>query len=110
MTGARPPAAPTFAVRLPDLGTPGEVTVLELLVKALKEDPQFTDIAGYVEDSGEGKWMVKEAVDLRVAIPVISEALMRRFRSRQAEPFAEKVLAALREEFGGHSVKRNPSK
>mgnify|MGYP003454477378 CR=1 FL=1 len=84
--------------------------LLERLEDAFEKEEGLDSIIGYVEDSGEGKWMVKEAVDLRVAIPVISEALMRRFRSRQSEPFAEKVLAALREEFGGHSVKRNPGK
>ncbi|MCC6502093.1 MAG: decarboxylating 6-phosphogluconate dehydrogenase [Deltaproteobacteria bacterium] len=84
--------------------------LLERLEDAFEKEEGLDSIIGYVEDSGEGKWMVKEAVDLRVAIPVISEALMRRFRSRQQDPFAEKVLAALREEFGGHSVKRNPGK
>ena len=84
--------------------------LLERLEDAFEKEEGLDSIIGYVEDSGEGKWMVKEAVDLRVAIPVISEALMRRFRSRQQDPFAEKVLAALREEFGGHSVRRNPGK
>lgn len=84
--------------------------LLERLEGAFEKEEGLESIRGYVEDSGEGRWMVKEAVDLMIAAPVITEALMRRFRSRQEDPFAEKVLAALREEFGGHSVKRNPEK
>lgn len=82
--------------------------LLELIEDAFEKEEGLDSIIGYVEDSGEGRWMVKEAVDLGVALPVITEALMRRFRSRQDESFAEKVLAALREEFGGHSVRRGP--
>jgi 6-phosphogluconate dehydrogenase len=82
--------------------------LLELIEDAFEKEEGLDSIIGYVEDSGEGRWMVKEAVDLSVALPVITEALMRRFRSRQDESFAEKVLAALREEFGGHSVRRGP--
>lgn len=79
--------------------------LLELLETALSRDPGLEAISGFVEDSGEGRWTVKEAVDLSVSLPVITEALFRRFRSRQDDSFAEKVLAALRKEFGGHSVK-----
>ncbi|MBI5454915.1 MAG: decarboxylating 6-phosphogluconate dehydrogenase [Deltaproteobacteria bacterium] len=79
--------------------------LLELLETALSRDPVLEAISGYVEDSGEGRWTVNEAVDLGVSLPVITEALFRRFRSRQDDSFAEKVLAALRKEFGGHSVK-----
>lgn len=82
--------------------------LLELLEDAFEKEEGLDSIIGYVEDSGEGRWMVKEAVDLSVALPAITEALMRRFRSRQDESFAEKVLAALREEFGGHGVRRGP--
>lgn len=82
--------------------------LLELIEDAFEKEEGLDSIIGYVEDSGEGRWMVKEAVDLGVALPVITDALMRRFRSRQDESFAEKVLAALREEFGGHSVRRGP--
>lgn len=63
-------------------------------------------IAAYVPDSGEGRWTVVEAIDLAVSIPVISMALQRRFRSRDGMPFADKLLAAMRNEFGGHAVKR----
>ncbi|HBG47081.1 MAG TPA: decarboxylating 6-phosphogluconate dehydrogenase [Deltaproteobacteria bacterium] len=81
--------------------------LLELLEGPFSRDEGLSSVIGYVEDSGEGRWMVREAVDMGVAMPVITEALMRRFRSRQEEPFAEKVLAALRQEFGGHSVRRS---
>ncbi len=79
--------------------------LLELLESALRKDPGLESIRGYVEDSGEGRWTVREAVDTGVALPVITESLFRRFRSRQGDSFAEKVLAALRNEFGGHAVK-----
>ncbi|MBE7413902.1 MAG: decarboxylating 6-phosphogluconate dehydrogenase [Deltaproteobacteria bacterium] len=82
--------------------------LLELLESAFDKEDGLESIIGYVEDSGEGRWMVKEAVDMGVSIPAITESLMRRFRSRQEEPFGEKLLAALREEFGGHTVKRVP--
>ncbi len=82
--------------------------LLELLEDAFGKEDGLESVKGYVEDSGEGRWMVKEAVDLSVAMPVITEALMRRFRSRQDDSFGEKVLAALREEFGGHGVRRAP--
>lgn len=82
--------------------------LLELLERAFRADRGLTSIKGYVEDSGEGRWMVKEAVDSGVTLPVITESLFRRFRSRAGdESFAEKVLAALRKEFGGHVVKKN---
>lgn len=79
--------------------------LLELLEAAFEKDPALSAIRGYVDDSGEGRWTVQEAVDSGVALPAISSALFRRFRSRQDDSFAEKVLAALRAEFGGHAVK-----
>ncbi len=79
--------------------------LLELLEDAFRKDRDLEAISGYVEDSGEGRWTVKEAVDLGVSAPVITGSLFRRFRSRQTESFAEKVLAALRQEFGGHAVR-----
>lgn len=79
--------------------------LLELLEDAFANNEVET-IKGYVEDSGEGRWAVKESVDLGVEMPAISASLFRRFRSRQEESFGEKVLAALRKEFGGHSVKK----
>ena len=79
--------------------------LLELLEAAFEKDPGLKSIRGFVEDSGEGRWTVQEAVDSGVAVPAIAAALFRRFRSRQDDSFAEKVLAALRAEFGGHAVK-----
>ena len=79
--------------------------LLELLEAAFEKDPGLQSIKGFVEDSGEGRWTVQEAVDSGVAVPAIAAALFRRFRSRQDDSFAEKVLAALRAEFGGHAVK-----
>lgn len=79
--------------------------LLELLESAFEKDARLSTISGYVDDSGEGRWIVKEAVDIGVPLPVITESLFRRFRSRADDSFAEKVLAALRKEFGGHAVK-----
>ncbi len=78
--------------------------LLELAEDAFRQDPTLTGITGYVEDSGEGRWTVQQAVESSVAIPVIALSLFQRFRSRQKDPFADRVLAALRREFGGHSV------
>lgn len=82
--------------------------LLELLEEAFKKDNDLSSITGHVDDSGEGRWTVKEAIDMGVATPAIADSLFRRFRSRQTDPFAEKVLAALRAEFGGHAVKKKP--
>lgn len=77
----------------------------ELAEKAFARDGGLSDIRGYVEDSGEGRWTVQEAIDLNVPAPVITLSLIMRLRSRQADSFGAKVIAALRNEFGGHSVK-----
>ncbi len=82
--------------------------LLDLTAEALRQDPDLADIQGYVEDLGEGRWMVAEAVDLAVPTPVIALSLMARFRSRQENPFGARLLAALRELFGGHQVRRIP--
>lgn len=79
--------------------------LLELLASALKKDPQLASIKGYVEDSGEGRWTVKEAVDTGVSATVIAHSLFKRFDSRQKNAFSNKILAALRHEFGGHEIK-----
>jgi 6-phosphogluconate dehydrogenase len=79
--------------------------LLELTEKALAADPGLATIKGYVEDSGEGRWTVLEAVERGVPLPVISLSLLSRFRSQQDESFGAKVIAALRREFGGHAVK-----
>jgi len=79
--------------------------LLELLVRALEEDPNLEKIRGYVEDSGEGRWTVFEAINESVPAGVIALSLFARFASRQDESFAAKVNAALRNQFGGHAVK-----
>ncbi len=79
--------------------------LLDLAAKALEENPNMEGIAAFIPDSGEGRWTVVEAIDLAVSIPVITAALERRFRSRDAAPFSDKLLAALRNQFGGHAVK-----
>ncbi|MFH1037390.1 MAG: decarboxylating 6-phosphogluconate dehydrogenase [PVC group bacterium] len=83
--------------------------LLDLIAGGLAENPDLEGIAAQVPDSGEGRWTVSEAVDLGCAIPCITLALQRRFRSRDAAPFAEKLLAALRGQFGGHEVKAEES-
>ncbi|OGO36995.1 MAG: 6-phosphogluconate dehydrogenase (decarboxylating) [Chloroflexi bacterium RBG_16_57_8] len=79
--------------------------LLDLAAAALKELPKLEGIQAYVEDSGEGRWTVQESVDLGIPLPVITLALQARFRSRQPQPFGGRLLAALRNQFGGHAVK-----
>lgn len=79
--------------------------LLELAEAAFKKDRDLSRIEGYVEDSGEGRWTVQQAVDTAVPAYVITTSLFQRFRSRETESFSEKLLAALRNEFGGHAVK-----
>jgi 6-phosphogluconate dehydrogenase len=81
--------------------------LLDLLTRAFEQNPDLDGIRGYVEDSGEGRWTVEEGIRTAVALPAISAALYARFLSRQDESFAAKVNAALREQFGGHAVKRD---
>jgi 6-phosphogluconate dehydrogenase len=78
----------------------------ELAEAAFERDADLADLRGYVEDSGEGRWTVQEAIDLDVPAPVITLSLLARLRSRQADSFSAKVIAALRNEFGGHAVKK----
>ena len=80
----------------------------QLLAKALKEDPDFADISDYTEDSGEGRWTVEEAINHRVPTPVIAASLFARFASRQEQSPTMKAVSALRNQFGGHAVKRVP--
>lgn len=80
--------------------------LLDLTAHALAEDPDLDGIAAYVEDSGEGRWTAKEAIDLDVPASVITFALQARLRSRLDNNFADRLLAAMRHEFGGHAVKR----
>lgn len=78
----------------------------QLLAKALKEDPALANISGYTDDSGEGRWTVEEAIRLRVPVPSIAASLFARFLSRQDDSPTMKAVAALRNQFGGHAVKR----
>jgi 6-phosphogluconate dehydrogenase len=80
--------------------------LLELLESAFGQEDNLSSIMGYVEDSGEGRWTVKEAVDLAVPADVLMLSLFRRFRSRQEDSFGDRVLAALRNQFGGHEVRK----
>jgi len=80
--------------------------LLDLTAAALKEDPAMASIAPYVSDSGEGRWTVQEAMDLDVPAPVITLSLLARFRSRDDESYADRLLAAMRQQFGGHAVKK----
>jgi len=79
--------------------------LLDLTAAALGEDPELNHLEGWVADSGEGRWTVAEAIDLDVPAPVITLALQARFISRQDESYAAKLLAAMRNQFGGHAVK-----
>jgi 6-phosphogluconate dehydrogenase len=79
--------------------------LLDLIAEALAEDPGLDTIEPYVEDSGEGRWMVAEAIDLDVPAPAITLSLIQRLRSREHESFSDKMLAVMRQKFGGHSVK-----
>jgi len=88
-------------------GTVVRSWLLELLVKALEEDPEFKDISGYVEDSGEGRWTVHDALDRAVPVPTISAAIFARFVSRQKDSPSMKAVAALRNQFGGHAVRKS---
>jgi 6-phosphogluconate dehydrogenase len=78
--------------------------LLELAESAFSKNQKLSDIRGYVEDSGEGRWTVQQAIETGVSAPAITLALMRRFRSQAEDPFSDKVVAALRREFGGHAV------
>jgi len=79
--------------------------LLELTARALAEDPSLSKLEGYVEDSGEGRWTLQDGLEKAVPMPVLTAALFTRFRSREDNPFGERMLAALRQQFGGHAVK-----
>jgi 6-phosphogluconate dehydrogenase len=80
--------------------------LLELTARALAENADLSGLEGYVEDSGEGRWTLHEGIDRSVPMPVLTAALFTRFRSREDNPFSERLLAALRNQFGGHAVKK----
>ena len=83
--------------------------LLDLTADALQKNPSMAGIAAYVADSGEGRWTVDEAIELNVPAPVITQSLIERLRSRDKDSFADKLLAAMRNEFGGHAVKTKSS-
>lgn len=80
--------------------------LLELAVRAFRDDPKLDSIAGYIDDTGEGRWTVIEAIESGVPVPNIALSLLQRFRSRQEDSFSAKTIAALRNQFGGHAVKK----
>ena len=81
--------------------------LLDLTADALCKNPTLDGLEAFVEDSGEGRWTVMEAIDLNVSAPVITESLMRRIRSREQNKFTDRMLAVMRNEFGGHAVKKD---
>jgi 6-phosphogluconate dehydrogenase len=81
--------------------------LLDLIAAGLAENPGLRGIKPHVEDSGEGRWTVNEAVDLEIAAPIITLSLLQRFRSRDTDSFADKLLAMMRHEFGGHALKKD---
>ena len=83
--------------------------LLDLTARALSDNPTMTGIAPYVSDSGEGRWTVAEAIDLDVPAPVITLSLLQRLRSRDTDSYADKLLSAMRHQFGGHAVKPEPT-
>jgi len=90
-------------------GTVVRSWLLDLLVTALDNDPKLVQLRGWVQDSGEGRWTVEEAINHAVPVPVISAALFARFASRQSDSPAMRAVAALRQQFGGHAVQQaNP--
>jgi 6-phosphogluconate dehydrogenase len=80
--------------------------LLDLLVLALEQDPKLARVRGFVQDSGEGRWTLHEAIERSVPMPALADALFARFASRQTESFSAKVIAALRNQFGGHAVEK----
>jgi 6-phosphogluconate dehydrogenase len=86
-------------------GTVVRSWLLDLLAEALKEDPGLSQVRGYAEDSGEGRWTVEAAIDHAVPVPAIAASLFARFVSRQEESPAMQAIAAMRNQFGGHAVK-----
>ncbi|MEO8028842.1 MAG: NADP-dependent phosphogluconate dehydrogenase, partial [Bryobacteraceae bacterium] len=94
--------------KIADLWGQGSVVrswLLELTALALHDDPSLAKLSAYVDDSGEGRWTVEESIELSVPAPVITLSLQMRFRSRQDNSFSSRMLAAMRQQFGGHAVK-----
>jgi 6-phosphogluconate dehydrogenase len=81
--------------------------LLDLTADALKKNPTLDGLEAYVPDSGEGRWTVFEAIDLNVSAPIITESLIRRLRSREDNNFTDRMISIMRNEFGGHAVKKS---
>ena len=81
--------------------------LLDLTADALKKNPTLDGMEAYVVDSGEGRWTVFEAIDLNVSAPVITESLIRRLRSREQNNFTDRMISIMRNEFGGHAIKKS---
>jgi 6-phosphogluconate dehydrogenase len=81
--------------------------LLDLTADALRKNPTLEGMEAYVSDSGEGRWTVFEAIDLNVSAPVITESLIRRLRSREQNNFTDRMISIMRNEFGGHAVKKS---
>jgi 6-phosphogluconate dehydrogenase len=102
-----------FALDLPQIaqiwryGSVVRSWLLDLTADALAKNPSLDGLEAFVEDSGEGRWTVIEAIDLNVSAPIITESLMRRIRSREENNFTDRMLAIMRNEFGGHAVKKD---
>jgi len=102
-----------FALDLPQIsqiwryGSVVRSWLLDLTADALSKNPTLEGLEAFVEDSGEGRWTVIEAIDLNVSAPIITESLMRRIRSREENNFTDRMLAIMRNEFGGHAVKKD---
>jgi 6-phosphogluconate dehydrogenase len=96
----------TRVAKLWNQGSVIQSWLLELAGRALERDPQLAQLKGYVDDSGEGRWTVLEGVDRGVNVGVLAQSLFARFTSREENPYAMRMIAALRNEFGGHPVKR----
>ncbi len=106
---ASPYAEDLELAKVADLWNQGSVVrswLLELTSSALKKDKNLSSLEPYVEDSGEGRWTVQQGIEAGVPVPVIAQSLFQRFRSRQSNSFADRLIAALRNEFGGHAVKK----
>ncbi|HEY1420913.1 MAG TPA: decarboxylating 6-phosphogluconate dehydrogenase [Candidatus Dormibacteraeota bacterium] len=82
--------------------------LLDLIARGLTEDPELSTIKGYVEDTGEGRWTIEAAIDEAVPVPIIAESLFARFRSRMENTFGDRMLAMMRNQFGGHAVVKEP--
>ena len=80
--------------------------LMEMAENAFSKDSRLEKLSGYVEDTGEGKWSIQEAIDLNVPFTAISHALYQRYRSRCNDPFSDRLIAALRNEFGAHKIKK----